>query len=111
MRNSFNRVGRWMAWGTLGVALLVAGCKPAGSDAAGGSAAKPGAPGKQGAGPPVMQVVAAVAQIQPVHETLSLVGSFTANEQIEVKSDSEGFVESIMFSEGQDVAKGDLLLT
>ena len=91
--------------GGIGVALsiLAGGCKPQGSGAGGA------APG--GGGAPVMQVVAVPAVRQPVHETLALVGSFTANEQVEIKSESEGFVESIGFTEGQEVAKGTLLVT
>lgn len=58
-----------------------------------------------------MQVVAVSAVRQPVHESLSLVGSVAANEQVEVKAESEGFVESIQFEEGQEVAAGVLLVT
>lgn len=57
-----------------------------------------------------MQVVALAAARQPVEETLSLVGTVAANEQIEVKAESDGFVESIGFTEGQEVAKGALLV-
>lgn len=59
----------------------------------------------------VMQVVVAPVTRQPVHEMLPLVGTFAANEQVEIRSESEGFVESIAFTEGQEVEKGDLLLT
>lgn len=95
--------------GGIGVALsiLAGGCKPQGSGA--GGAAPGGGAGTGGA--PLMQVVAVPAVRQPVHETLASVGSFTANEQVEIKSDSEGFVESIAFTEGQEVAKGTLLVT
>jgi len=58
-----------------------------------------------------MQVVVAGASRQPVHETLALVGTFMANEQIEVKAESEGFVETIAFTEGQEVSTGALLVT
>ncbi len=86
----------------MGVGLLAVfgGCKPKNAGAGGASG-----------GPPVMQVVVVSAVRQPVHETLSLVGSFAANEQVEIKAESEGFVETIAFAEGQEVAKGALLLT
>lgn len=89
------------------LAMVAGGCKPQGAGA-GGAGAR-GGPGAGGA--PVMQVVAVPAVRQPVHETLALVGSFTANEQVEIKSESEGFVESIGFTEGQEVPKGTLLVT
>lgn len=84
------------------LAVLSGGCGrgPAAAGAGGG-----------GKGMPVMQVVAVPATRQPVQESLSLVGSFAANEQIEVKSESEGFVEAIKFTEGQVVQQGDLLVT
>jgi membrane fusion protein (multidrug efflux system) len=59
----------------------------------------------------VMQVVTAPVVRQAVHETLALVGTFMANEQVEIRAESEGFVETIGFTEGQDVAAGTLLLT
>ncbi len=87
-----------------GMLLVAAGCKP--KAAAGG-----GAPGGGRGGGMVMQVVVAPVGRQAVHETLPLVGTFAANEQVEIRAESEGFVESIAFAEGQMVAKGDLLLT
>lgn len=84
--------------------MIGAGCGPAGGGKPGGAGAKQG-------GMPVMRVIAIAAQRQPVQEQLSLVGSITANEQIEVKSESEGFVEAIRFMEGQEVKKGELLVT
>ena len=60
---------------------------------------------------PVMRVVAVPAKKQPVRERLSLVGSVSANEQVEIRAESEGFVEGIRFQEGQEVKKGDLLVS
>ncbi len=92
-----------LTWSLLTAAAT--GCGPKG--ATGGGAGSPAA----GGGMPVMQVIAVQAQRQPVEETLSLVGTVTANEQIEVKAESEGFVEKIGFDEGQPVSKGHLLVT
>jgi len=65
--------------------------------------------GGQGAFPPI-QVIAIEAKRQPVSETLSLPGSITANEQVEVKAETDGIVQEINFAEGERVAKGRLLV-
>jgi membrane fusion protein (multidrug efflux system) len=57
-----------------------------------------------------MQVVAVEARREPVVEALSLVGSVTANEQVEVKAEVDGTVEKILFEEGQKVEPGQLLV-
>ncbi|MCC6235432.1 MAG: efflux RND transporter periplasmic adaptor subunit [Verrucomicrobiales bacterium] len=87
--------------GALGV--LSAGCGPKQGGGAAGAA--------PAGGMPVMQVIAVPAQRQSVEETLSLVGSVTANEQVEIKAESDGFVEKVGFDEGQPVPKGQLLVT
>ena len=78
------------------MALFLVGCKKAAS-------------GGQAQLPPT-QVVAVDAVLQPVAETLSLVGNVTANEMVEIKSETDGIVEEILFNEGQRVKKGQLLL-
>lgn len=87
---------------TLTIALatlaLAAGCKP-----------KPGATGPAG-GMPTMQVVAVEARRQPVTESLALIGSIAANELIELKSEIDGTIQEILFREGQQVEKGQLLI-
>jgi membrane fusion protein (multidrug efflux system) len=50
------------------------------------------------------------AKVQPVSESLSLVGTITPNEMVEIKAEIDGTVEEVPFQEGQDVKKGDLLL-
>jgi membrane fusion protein (multidrug efflux system) len=81
-------------------ALVVAGCK------------KKSAGGAAGGGPAgfAIQAIVAEARRQPVSETLSLVGTVAANEMVELKSETEGTVEEILFKEGQPVKQGDLLL-
>jgi membrane fusion protein (multidrug efflux system) len=59
---------------------------------------------------PPVQVVVIDAKRQPVSETLSLVGTVTANEMVEMKSETDGIVEEILFEEGQAVQKGHLLI-
>ncbi len=59
---------------------------------------------------PPVQVVAVTAARQPVAETLSLVGSVSANEMVEIKAETDGIVEEISFQEGQKVEKGQLLV-
>ena len=67
---------------------------------------------KGGAAVPVfaVQAVVAEARIQPVNETLSLVGSVAANEMVEIKSETDGTIEEVLFTEGQPVKQGDLLI-
>jgi membrane fusion protein (multidrug efflux system) len=79
--------------------LLVVGCnKP--------SASTPAAAG----GPPPTQVVIAEVKVQPVTEKLSLVGTVAANEQVEIKAETDGTVLEVLFEEGKEVEKGALLL-
>jgi len=78
--------------------VALAGCrKSAGAGAAGG-------------GFPTVQVIAVEVKRQSVTESLSLVGSLAANEMVEVKAETEGVVQEILFHEGQRVEKGQLLL-
>ncbi len=83
-------------------ALAFAGCK------------KPASPGGAGGKPPgggfAVQAVVIEARVQPVSEALSLVGSITANEMVEIKSETDGTLEEILFKEGESVKAGDLLL-
>jgi membrane fusion protein (multidrug efflux system) len=67
-----------------------------------------------GGGPPAAsfaaQAVVVTAGVQPVSESLSLVGTVAANEMVEIKSETDGTVEKVFFVEGQPVKTGDLLL-
>jgi membrane fusion protein (multidrug efflux system) len=49
-------------------------------------------------------------QTSAVTESLSLVGSIAANEMVEIKSETEGIIQEILFNEGQPVEKGQLLV-
>lgn len=86
------------ALGLVSAALLLAG-----------GCGKKGGPG--GWGEMVVPVVAAVVRQQPVEETLEAVGTLMANEQIDVKSEIDGTLETIHFQEGQAVKAGDVLVT
>jgi membrane fusion protein (multidrug efflux system) len=57
-----------------------------------------------------VQVVAIEAKSQPVSETLTLPGTIAANEQVEIKAETDGVVQEINFAEGERVAKGQLLV-
>ena len=59
---------------------------------------------------PPVQVVAIEARRQAVSESLSLVGTLMADETVEIKSETDGTVEQILFEEGQLVEKGQLLV-
>lgn len=76
---------------------FVVGCQPAGQ-------------GDGGQGAPPVNVQVATARLQPVSETLALVGSITADEMVEILSETDGTVESIHFREGQKVKEGHLLI-
>ena len=79
--------------------LALAGCK------------KNAAP--SGAGPAkgfTVQAVVIEAKAQAVSESLSLVGTVAANEMVEIKSETDGTVEEILFTEGQQLKKGELLV-
>ena len=62
------------------------------------------------AGAFAIRVVALPAREEPVIDTVSLVGSVTPNEMIEVKSEMDGMVKQIGFEEGQRVEKGQMLV-
>jgi membrane fusion protein (multidrug efflux system) len=75
--------------------------------AAGCSKKEAGGPG----GFPPVQVIVVEARQQPVSETLTLPGTITANEQVEIRAETDGIVQEINFAEGERVAKGQLLVT
>lgn len=50
-----------------------------------------------------------VVQPKDFDNNLSLSGSIEANEQVEIRSEVSGIVESINFKEGSNVSKGQLL--
>jgi membrane fusion protein (multidrug efflux system) len=75
------------------------GCKP---KPAGGSGM---------GGMPAIQVVAVDAKLQPVTESLSLVGTITPKEMVEIKAETDGIVQDINFKEGQRVEQGQLLVS
>jgi len=64
-------------------------------------------------GPPAgyaVQAIVVAAKEAPVEQSLALVGSLAANEMVELKSESEGTVQEIRFTEGQRVQTGDPLV-
>jgi membrane fusion protein (multidrug efflux system) len=68
--------------------------------------------GKQkSGGPATVTVIGMVLKPQEFAENLSLSGTLEANEQIEIRSEVSGIVESIKFKEGSKVLKGQILFT
>ena len=65
-----------------------------------------GGPGKQGP----ITVAGVVLQHQQFNDALSLSGTIEADEQIEIRSEVSGIVESINFTEGSKVSAGQLLI-
>ncbi len=86
------------------LSLGVPGCQRAGAPA--GSPAGAAGPGAGLA----MPVVAVEARRRPVVESISLVGNLAPNEAIEVKAETDGVVQEVLFEEGQTVEAGDLLV-
>ena len=83
-------------------ALLLAGCKkdpaPVKAAAAGGPPAIP-----------AMPVAVADVSIQSVPTELHVIGTVSASAVVQIKSQVAGELTSVNFTEGQNVAKGDLL--
>ncbi len=78
---------------------------------AGGTACKKAASaGPAGAGGMSVRAVVVEARVQPVTESLSLVGTIAANESVEIKSQMEGLAEEVLFKEGEIVQEGALLV-
>ena len=57
----------------------------------------------------MMTVNGIVVELQTFDNNISLSGSIEANEQVEIRSEISGIVESINFKEGSKVSKGQLL--
>ncbi len=79
------------------VVLAMAGC---------GSGPGDGPPG----GGMAVNVTAVVVTPEPLEETLALVGSISANESVELRSEIDGAITAIHFEEGQSVDAGQLLI-
>ena len=56
-------------------------------------------------------VTAGLAEARTVPLTLTAIGNVQAAETVEIKSQIDGQIMAVHFTEGQDVKKGDLLLT
>jgi membrane fusion protein (multidrug efflux system) len=74
----------------------------------GGLQGPPGGAGK-GQAPPNVDVVVLVPTI--FTDTVNLSGQITAEDAIELRPEVNGRVEKILFQQGRDVAKGQLLVT
>jgi membrane fusion protein, multidrug efflux system len=94
------RAGLWQGCGIVWV-MVLSGCGGGGGAGSGAGA---------GTAPVAMRVVAVEAERRPVTESVSLVGTVAANEEVELKAEVEGVVEEILFEEGQRVKRGQLLL-
>jgi membrane fusion protein (multidrug efflux system) len=94
---------RWIAAAALVVLVLAAG--------AGwlffGHAAKP--PQAAAAPPPAPAVGVRLAAMKGVSQSFEFVGRVKAIEKVELRARVEGFLEKVLFREGQDVKAGELL--
>lgn len=82
-----------------------AGCSR--SDSPGGPATGTGGPPRGAQAQPV-EVTEAIRR--DLRETLVVVGSLEANESAEIRSEIPGIVQAILFTEGQNVNRGDVLV-
>jgi len=101
----FLRLPVFVATGLAAVLILFSGCAKE-SPAAG---ARPG--GGAGSGGPQKQPVEVAATTRrDLIDTLTIVGSLAANESAEIRPEIAGLVREIVFTEGQTVKKGDVLV-
>jgi multidrug efflux system membrane fusion protein len=77
--------------------VALSGCKPAGSG--------------QAAGAPVVPVQTAVAERRDVPRAIESVGTVQALRTVAVKSQVDGMIAQVHFTEGSEVKAGDLLVT
>src|SRR6266566_1109386 len=96
-KNGNMRKSQVATWIAMTCCLAVAGCK------------KQAAAGAAGGIPPV-QVITVEARRQTVWESLSSPGTIAANEQVEIKAETDGIVQEINFAEGERVEKGRMLV-
>jgi membrane fusion protein (multidrug efflux system) len=94
---------RWIAAAALAVLVIAAG--------AGwllfGTSAKP--PQADAAQPPAPAVGVRLAAMKGVSQSFEFVGRVKAIEKVELRARVEGFLEKVLFREGQDVKTGELL--
>jgi membrane fusion protein (multidrug efflux system) len=94
---------RWVAGAAVVVLVIAAG--------AGwlffGHAAK--APQAAAAPPPAPAVGVRVATMKGVSQSFEFVGRIKATDKVEIRARVEGFLQKVLFKEGQDVKAGDLL--
>ncbi|HET9485323.1 MAG TPA: efflux RND transporter periplasmic adaptor subunit [Xanthomonadales bacterium] len=96
MKASFHRPAPLALVAGILLALALAGC--------GSEAATPHAP-------PAPEVSVATVVAKPVREWDDFTGRVVAVETVELRARVSGYVERVVFEEGQEVAKGDVLFT
>src|SRR6266403_13262 len=101
-------VALWKSWWIRATALVVLVCLAGFAWFVVGDRAKP-APSTASAPPPVASVGVRLANLKGVSQAFEFVGRIKAVEKVEVRARVEGFLEKVLFREGQDVKAGDLL--
>jgi membrane fusion protein (multidrug efflux system) len=66
---------------------------------------------QKGNAPSTITVSGFVAASQPIEEKIYSSGTLIANEEVEIRNEIAGKITSILFKEGSQVKKGDLLVT
>lgn len=77
---------------------------------AGGGAAKGGPPGAGGAPPQAVTVEAVKVAVMPMPQSITAVGSVRSDESVTLRPEVTGRIAEIRFKEGQQVAKGVVLV-
>jgi membrane fusion protein (multidrug efflux system) len=85
----------------LAVAIFCGACTETGQEARGATA--PGAPA-------AIPVITAAARVEPMGIEIEAVGTTQANESVEVTSKASNTVTAIRFQEGEEVARGSVLV-
>jgi membrane fusion protein (multidrug efflux system) len=96
MRELLSRSADWCCAPILVGFFLVSGCNAQ-------------SPSTQTPAPPPPAVGTQLAQIRGISRTYSFVGRIKATNTVQLHARVEGFLENVLFTEGQDVKEGDLL--
>jgi membrane fusion protein, multidrug efflux system len=99
------------AWRACARAVLTAAALAAAVACSEGRAATAGAAGGRGAGAAPVTVMAGPVIVKPMASNVRVVGNVEASSTVDVRSQVTGELLAVHFTEGQDVALGDLLFT
>lgn len=103
------RVALWQSWWMRAVGLLVLIVVAGLAWFLIGERAKPAQTASSASAAPMPAVGVRLAAMKGVTRSFEFVGRVKATEKVELRARVEGFLEKVLFREGQDVKAGDLL--